>query len=44
MFKRLANAYEILRDDEARKDYDYMLDNPEAYYQHYYRLETRLCH
>jgi DnaJ homolog subfamily C member 25 len=38
-FKRIANAYEILRDDDARKDYDYMLDNPEAYYQHYYRLE-----
>lgn len=36
-FKRIANAYEILKDDEARKDYDYMLDNPEAYYQNYYR-------
>lgn len=37
-FKRVANAYEILKDEEARKDYDYMLDNPEAYYQNYYRL------
>jgi DnaJ family protein C protein 25 len=24
-FKIVANAYEILKDDEARKDYDYML-------------------
>lgn len=36
-FKRIANAYEILKDEEARKDYDYMLDNPSAYYQNYYR-------
>lgn len=38
MFKVIANAYEILKDDEARRDYDYMLDNPEAYYQNYYRF------
>lgn len=37
MFKKIANAYEILKDDESKKDYDYMLDNPQAYYQHYYR-------
>lgn len=37
LFKRVANAYEILKDEESRKDYDYMLDNPEAYYQNYYR-------
>jgi DnaJ homolog subfamily C member 25 len=36
-FKRIANAYEILKDEEARKDYDYMLEHPEAYYQNYYR-------
>lgn len=36
-FKKIANAYEILKDEEARKDYDYMLDNPSAYYQNYYR-------
>lgn len=36
-----ATAYEILRDDEARKDYDYMLDNPEEYYSHYYRYYRR---
>jgi DnaJ family protein C protein 25 len=26
-FQKIANAYEILRDEEQRKDYDYMLDN-----------------
>lgn len=41
-FKKIANAYEILKDDEARKDYDYMLDNPEAYYQNYYRYLSKL--
>lgn len=41
MFKRIASAYEILKDDEARKDYDYMLDHPEAYYQNYYRYYRR---
>ncbi|KAL1492026.1 hypothetical protein ABEB36_012530 [Hypothenemus hampei] len=40
-FKALANAYEILRDDESRADYDYMLDNPEEYYAHYYRYYRR---
>lgn len=42
MFKVIANAYEILKDDEARRDYDYMLDNPEAYYQNYYRFALSL--
>eukprot|EP00118_Oscarella_pearsei_P028259 m.1779 g.1779 ORF g.1779 m.1779 type:complete len:329 (+) comp7831_c0_seq1:46-1032(+) len=36
-FFQIANAYEILKDEEARRDYDYMLDNPEEYYSHYYR-------
>lgn len=36
-FKSIATAYEILRDDEARGNYDYMLDNPDEYYAHYYR-------
>lgn len=40
-FKRVATAYEILRDDEARTDYDYMLDNPSHYYAHYYRYYRR---
>ena len=36
-FKKIATAYEILKDEEARTDYDYMLDNPDKYYAHYYR-------
>lgn len=40
-FKLLANAYEILKDDESRSDYDYMLDNPDQYYAHYYRYYRR---
>lgn len=40
-FKRVANAYEILKDDEQRTDYDYMLDNPQEYYAHYYRYYRR---
>lgn len=40
-FKRVATAYEILGDTEARSDYDYMLDNPSKYYAHYYRYYGR---
>ncbi|XP_023012934.1 dnaJ homolog subfamily C member 25 homolog [Leptinotarsa decemlineata] len=40
-FKRIANAYEILKDEESRTDYDYMLDNPDEYYAHYYRYYRR---
>lgn len=40
-FKQIATAYEILRDDEERSDYDYMLDNPHVYYAHYYRYYRR---
>lgn len=40
-FKRVANAYEILKDEESRTDYDYMLDNPDEYYAHYYRYYRR---
>lgn len=40
-FKVIANAYEILKDDESRSDYDYMLDNPNEYYAHYYRYYRR---
>uniref|UniRef100_V5HZA0 J domain-containing protein n=1 Tax=Ixodes ricinus TaxID=34613 RepID=V5HZA0_IXORI len=36
-FTLIATAYEILKDDESRKDYDDMLDNPEAVYRHYFR-------
>ncbi|KAG7298848.1 hypothetical protein JYU34_017302 [Plutella xylostella] len=40
-FKEIATAYEILRDEEERSDYDYMLDNPQEYYAHYYRYYRR---
>lgn len=29
-FRAFANAYEILKDEETRTDYDRMLDNPDA--------------
>ncbi|CAL1533518.1 unnamed protein product [Lymnaea stagnalis] len=41
MFLKIANAYEILRDEEQRADYDYMLDNPDEYFSHYYRYYRR---
>lgn len=40
-FKQIALAYEILKDDESRNDYDFLLDNPDAYYANYYRLFRR---
>ncbi|XP_033638756.1 dnaJ homolog subfamily C member 25-like [Asterias rubens] len=40
-FQQIATAYEILRDEDERRDYDYMLDNPEEYYSHYYRYYRR---
>uniref|UniRef100_T1J1X2 J domain-containing protein n=1 Tax=Strigamia maritima TaxID=126957 RepID=T1J1X2_STRMM len=44
MFKLIATAYEILKDEDARKDYDYMLDNPEEVYRHYFHYyRTRMA-
>lgn len=40
-FKLIATAYETLKDDEARTDYDYMLDHPDEYYANYYRYYRR---
>lgn len=40
-FQLIATAYEILKDEEQRRDYDYMLDNPEEAYYHYYRYYKR---
>lgn len=40
-FKKLATAYDILRDDEFRQDYDYMLDHPDEFYMNYYRAWRR---
>ncbi|XP_065216374.1 dnaJ homolog subfamily C member 25 homolog [Planococcus citri] len=40
-FRKLANAYEILKDEESRTDYDFMLDHPDQVYSHYYRYYRR---
>ncbi|MCL4128184.1 UNVERIFIED_CONTAM: hypothetical protein GTU68_031905 [Idotea baltica] len=40
-FLRLQTAYDILRDDDTRADYDYMLDNPDQFYMNYYRAWRR---
>ena len=40
-FKEIANAYEILKDEETRVDYNYLLDNPDQYYANYYRYYSR---
>jgi len=40
-FKEVATAYEILKDEESRSDYDYMLDHPEEFYNNYYRYYKR---
>ncbi|XP_034997467.1 dnaJ homolog subfamily C member 25 [Hippoglossus stenolepis] len=40
-FLLIVTAYETLKDEETRRDYDYMLDHPEEYYQHYYTYYRR---
>ncbi|XP_056146989.1 dnaJ homolog subfamily C member 25 [Lampris incognitus] len=40
-FLLVATAYETLKDEDSRKDYDYMLDHPEEYYRHYYAYYRR---
>lgn len=41
-FRQIATAYEVLREDESRNDYNDMLDDPEHYYRHYYRYYKRV--
>lgn len=41
-FRQIATAYEVLREDESKKDYNDMLDDPEQYYRHYYRYYRRV--
>ena len=41
VFLKVAAAYEVLRDNESRRDYDYMLDNPEEMYRHYWHYYRR---
>lgn len=44
MFLLITTAYETLKDEDSRRDYDYMLDHPEEYYRHYYAYyRTRLA-
>ena len=40
-FRRIATAYEVLRDEASREDYDYMVDNPDEMWAHYYRYYRR---
>ena len=40
-FLQIAAAYEVLKDDESREEYNYMLDNPEEMWQNYYRYYRR---
>lgn len=40
-FLKIAAAYETLTDPEARKEYDYMLDNPDEVYRHYWYYYRR---
>jgi len=41
MFMRIAAGYEVLREEESRKEYDYMMDHPEEYFANYYRFYKR---
>ncbi|CAG2109153.1 unnamed protein product [Medioppia subpectinata] len=41
-FRQVANAYEVLKEEESRRDYDYMVDNPDEMYAHYYRYYRRM--
>ena len=40
-FMKIATAYETLRDEESRADYDYMLDHPEEMWRNMYRYYRR---
>jgi len=40
-FMQVATAYETLREDESRADYDYMLDHPEEMWRNMYRYYRR---
>lgn len=35
MFRRIANAYEILKDEAVRAEYNEFVDHPERFFQHY---------
>lgn len=41
-FRQIATAYEVLKEEESRRDYNDMLDDPEQYYRHYYQYYRRV--
>jgi len=41
VFMKIAAGYEVLRDDDSRAEYDYMLDHPEEMMMNYYRYYKR---
>ncbi|XP_052065331.1 dnaJ homolog subfamily C member 25 homolog [Mytilus californianus] len=40
-FREIGNAYEILKDEDQRSDYDYMLDHPDEFFANYYNYYKR---
>jgi DnaJ family protein C protein 25 len=40
-FVEISTAYEVLKDEEERANYDYMLDNPDEVYRHYYHYYSK---
>ena len=40
-FLKIAAAYDVLKDEESREEYNYMLDHPEEMWQNYYRYYSR---
>jgi len=40
-FMVIATAYETLKDEDSREEYNYMLDHPEEMWQNYYRYYRR---
>ena len=40
-FMLIAAGYEVLKDGDSRREYDYMLDHPEEVYTNYYRYYAR---
>ncbi|EGD72249.1 hypothetical protein PTSG_11569 [Salpingoeca rosetta] len=40
-FHKVANAYEVLKDADMRKEYDYFLEHPDEYYANIYRYYKR---
>jgi len=41
VFMKIAAGYEVLKDEESRAEYDYMLDHPEEMMMNYYRYYKR---